>query len=80
MAHANGSEETSTRLGFGMTLKDMPKCTWLLLKNPTFMCLTVSMTTFMMVSTGYGAFIPKFIMNQFNTEASQGAFYAGTST
>ncbi|XP_064652498.1 solute carrier organic anion transporter family member 4C1-like [Lineus longissimus] len=77
MAHADGTEETATRLGFGMTLKDLPKCTWLLLKNPTFMCLTVSMTAFFMVTGGYGAFLPKFIMNQFNTVASQGAFYFG---
>ncbi|XP_064652501.1 solute carrier organic anion transporter family member 4C1-like [Lineus longissimus] len=76
-AHADGSDETTSREGFGYTLKDMPKATAILIKNPTFMCLTFAGVFAMLCAGGFATFMPKFIQNQFNQTASWAAYLTG---
>ncbi|XP_064620771.1 solute carrier organic anion transporter family member 4A1-like [Lineus longissimus] len=75
--HNDGSEKLAMKPGFGMTLKDLPKCTWLLLKNPTFMLLNLAGITAMLLVMAYATFMPKFVQNQFQQTASWSALLTG---
>ena len=77
-AHADGSEAITSKEGFGTSIKDMPTAAWLLLKNPTYMCITFNGVGLGLLSSGFATFLAKFIQNQFGQTAGFAAMIAGT--
>ncbi|MBN3325234.1 SO4C1 protein, partial [Atractosteus spatula] len=77
-AHQDGSENIAVKKNLGKTFKDFPLALVLLLKNPVFMCLsiTISMEGFLM--TGLATFMPKYIENQYGTTSSSAATLGGS--
>ncbi|XP_064621042.1 solute carrier organic anion transporter family member 4C1-like [Lineus longissimus] len=78
MSNGHGTlEENEGVLQGTITLKHLPKNTLLLLRNSTFMLLVVALTCQAMLINGMGAFLPKFIQNQYNVEPSWAAMLTG---
>lgn len=76
-AHHNGSEKVVQEKDIGKTFRDFPVALMLLLKNPVFMCLTISSCSDAFTTAGFAAFLPKFIENQFSRSASFSATIGG---
>jgi hypothetical protein len=68
-------EATSERLE--MTLEDFPCHLLLLLKNPTFVALTMAAAAESGLMAGMAVFLPKFIENQFSLQSSMAALLVG---
>ncbi|XP_069481560.1 solute carrier organic anion transporter family member 4C1 [Ambystoma mexicanum] len=76
-AHNNGSEEYVEEKDIGKTFQDFPVALMVLLRNPVFMCLTISSCSDGFVTAGFATFLPKFIENQFSQSSSFSATIGG---
>lgn len=76
-AHDNGTEVLVSDEGFGLEWKDLPKATWYLLSNPSYLCISITdgLEFFMIVSIS--TFLPKIIANQFGATATFSAIATG---
>ncbi|XP_049876668.1 solute carrier organic anion transporter family member 4A1 [Pectinophora gossypiella] len=61
-------------------LKELPRAAAALLKNPTFMFLNLAGASEGMLISGFAAFLPKLIENQFAVNASEAALLLGVIT
>ncbi|XP_041975302.1 solute carrier organic anion transporter family member 4A1 isoform X2 [Aricia agestis] len=61
-------------------LKELPKAAAALFKNPTFMFLNLAGASEGMLISGFAAFLPKLIENQFAVNASSAALLLGVIT
>ncbi|XP_013188543.2 solute carrier organic anion transporter family member 4A1 [Amyelois transitella] len=61
-------------------LHELPKAAAALLKNPTFMFLNLAGASEGMLISGFAAFLPKLIENQFAVNASEAALLLGVIT
>ncbi|MGH0190153.1 UNVERIFIED_CONTAM: hypothetical protein FKN15_042464 [Acipenser sinensis] len=68
--HHDGSEDIMKEKDVGKSFKDFPLSLKLLLKNPVFMCLTLTATSEGMAAFGISVFFTKFIENQYGKTAS----------
>ncbi|XP_058848824.1 solute carrier organic anion transporter family member 4C1-like isoform X1 [Acipenser ruthenus] len=75
--HHDGSEDIVKEKDVGKSFKDFPLSLKLLLKNPVFMCLTLTATSEGMTSFGTSIFFTKFIENQYGKTASISSLIAG---
>ncbi|XP_074652652.1 solute carrier organic anion transporter family member 4A1-like [Tubulanus polymorphus] len=75
--HQDGSDEIFALTDFGTNLKDLPKVTWILLKNPSFMLITLGSSALGLLVSGFGTFIAKYIENQLYQTSSHAALLAG---
>ena len=78
-AHHDGSDAVIDDPGFGLALKDIPKATWLLIRNPAYMFLCLVDALEFMVIIGVSTFLPKFMQNQFGQTISWSPILAGTT-
>ncbi|XP_056375829.1 solute carrier organic anion transporter family member 4C1-like [Hyla sarda] len=76
-AHNNGSESVVESKNIGKSFKDFPLALWLMLKNPVFMTLTFASCADALITTGFAAFLPKVIENQFSLTSSFSAILGG---
>ncbi|XP_069820773.1 solute carrier organic anion transporter family member 4C1 [Dendropsophus ebraccatus] len=76
-AHNNGSEDFVESKNLGKSFKDFPLALWLMLKNPVLMALTFASCADAFITTGFAAFLPKFIENQFSLTSSFSAILGG---
>lgn len=72
-AHQDGSEEKH----LGASFREFPKVTLMLLKNPTFMLISLAASSEGIVVSGFATFIPKLIQNQFGQTAGFSAILTG---
>ncbi|XP_077145857.1 solute carrier organic anion transporter family member 4C1 [Ranitomeya variabilis] len=76
-AHNNGSESIVESKNLGKNFKDFPLALLLLIKNPVLMTLTFASCSDALITTGFAAFLPKFIENQFSLTSSFSAILGG---
>ncbi|XP_073534044.1 solute carrier organic anion transporter family member 4C1 isoform X2 [Phyllobates terribilis] len=76
-AHDNGSESIVESKNIGKNFKDFPLAFMLLIKNPVLMTLTFASCSDALITTGFAAFLPKFIENQFSLTSSFSAILGG---
>ncbi|KAM5192159.1 solute carrier organic anion transporter family member 4C1 [Mantella aurantiaca] len=76
-AHNNGSEGVVETKNLGKSFKDFPLALWLLVKNTVLMALTFASCADAFITTGFAAFLPKFIENQFSLTSSFAAILGG---
>nr|DBA23381.1 TPA: hypothetical protein GDO54_014297 [Pyxicephalus adspersus] len=76
-AHNNGSEGIVESKNLGKNFKDFPLALWLMIKNPVLMALTFASCADAFITTGFAAFLPKFIENQFSLTSSFAAILGG---
>ncbi|XP_069608341.1 solute carrier organic anion transporter family member 4C1 isoform X2 [Ranitomeya imitator] len=76
-AHNNGSECIVESKNLGKNFKDFPLALLLLIKNPVLMTLTFASCSDALITTGFAAFLPKFIENQFSLTSSFSAILGG---
>ncbi|XP_013383827.1 solute carrier organic anion transporter family member 4C1, partial [Lingula anatina] len=76
-AHQDGGEDEVNRPGFGKSIRDMPTAAKVLLKNPTFVFVTLAGCTEGLVTSGFATFLPKLLQNQFGLTASWAAMLTG---
>ncbi|ELW72943.1 Solute carrier organic anion transporter family member 4C1 [Tupaia chinensis] len=62
---------------FGKSIKDFPTALKSLMKNTVLMCLVLSTSSEALITTGFAAFLPKFIENQFGLTSSFAATLGG---
>ncbi|XP_074656444.1 solute carrier organic anion transporter family member 4A1-like [Tubulanus polymorphus] len=72
-----GSEDQLNKSGFGKSIRDLPKITFLLIKNPTFMMLTLAGAAQLFLAAGFATFIAKYIQNQLYQTPSWSAMLSG---
>lgn len=60
------------------TFKEMPKAFRAILLNPTFFFLNVAGATEGLIISGFSAFMPKVIENQFSINAANSSIIMGT--
>nr|XP_039272294.1 solute carrier organic anion transporter family member 4C1-like [Styela clava] len=75
--HVNAGAEITEKEGFGKSIKDMPVAIMTLLKNPTYILTVSAGASEAFIISGFTAFLPKVIENQYNTTPSAAALYAG---
>ncbi|XP_077318460.1 solute carrier organic anion transporter family member 4C1 [Lithobates pipiens] len=76
-AHNDGSEGIVEAKNLGTNFKDFPLSLWLMVKNPVLMALTFASCSDAFITTGFAAFLPKFIENQFSLTSSFAAILGG---
>uniref|UniRef100_A0A8C5M0G3 Solute carrier organic anion transporter family member n=1 Tax=Leptobrachium leishanense TaxID=445787 RepID=A0A8C5M0G3_9ANUR len=76
-AHNDGSQNIVDEKNLGKSFKDFPISLWLMLKNPVLLSLTFASCADALITTGFAAFLPKFIENQFSLTASFSAILGG---
>ncbi|KAM4050891.1 solute carrier organic anion transporter family member 4C1 [Anomaloglossus baeobatrachus] len=76
-AHNNGSESIVESKNLGKNFKDFPLAFMLMVKNPVLMTLTFASCSDALITTGFAAFLPKFIENQFSLTSSFSAILGG---
>ncbi|XP_074652726.1 solute carrier organic anion transporter family member 4C1-like [Tubulanus polymorphus] len=76
-AHNDGSEDLFRQSNFGEQVRDLPRVTWILLKNPTFISLSLAACCSQLVVQGFGNFLAKYVENQFSQTASFSAIVTG---
>ncbi|OCT98558.1 solute carrier organic anion transporter family member 4C1-like [Xenopus laevis] len=76
-AHNNGSESIVESKNLGKSCKDFPLALLLLVKNPVLITLTFASCFDAFITTGFAAFLPKFIENQFSLTSSFAAILGG---
>ncbi|XP_008057359.1 solute carrier organic anion transporter family member 6A1 [Carlito syrichta] len=62
---------------FGTSIKDLCAATWILMKNPVFICLALSKATESLLNIGASEFLPIYIENQFMITPSLSTILAG---
>lgn len=78
-AHRGSSEsDVVERVGFGTSIRDLPKSLKILLRNPAFMFLNVAAAFEALLLSGFATFLPKFIESQFGVTASWAALLVGS--
>ena len=75
--HVSKSAKNTSDLEFGTSWRDIPRVTLIILRNPTFIFITLAGTVTLMVGAGFATFISKYIQNQMNLAASTAATYSG---
>lgn len=75
--HNDGGEQRTKLAGFGITMRDLPTATWILVKNPTFLFVTFACASDFLIVGGIVTFLPKFIQSQFGQSDSFSAFLTG---
>ncbi|KAM8962211.1 solute carrier organic anion transporter family member 4C1 [Pelodytes ibericus] len=76
-AHDNGSESKVDQTNLGKSFKDFPVALLLMLKNPVLLTLTFASCADALITTGFAAFLPKFLENQFSLTSSFSAILGG---
>ncbi|KAM3940652.1 solute carrier organic anion transporter family member 4C1-like [Leptodactylus fuscus] len=76
-AHNNGSEGIVDSKNLGKNFKDFPLAFWLMVKNPVLMTLTFASCADAFITTGFAAFLPKYIESQFSLTSSFSAILGG---
>ncbi|XP_071788228.1 solute carrier organic anion transporter family member 4A1-like isoform X2 [Asterias amurensis] len=76
-AHAKSGAEIVSKADFGLTWRDMPTATKLLLRNPTYMLLNVALTADFIFLSGSEAFLPKFLESQFGVSSGDASLIVG---
>jgi len=77
-AHCGSSDDNVVnQVGFGTSVKHLPKSLKILLGNPTFMFLNIAGAFEGLLLSGFAAFLPKFIESQFSVSASWAALVVG---
>lgn len=59
-------------------LADMPRSTFLLVKNPVYMLLNLGAVFEMIIVTGFLTFVPKYLETQFSLKKSLASIVAGS--
>uniref|UniRef100_A0A6I8P779 Solute carrier organic anion transporter family member n=2 Tax=Ornithorhynchus anatinus TaxID=9258 RepID=A0A6I8P779_ORNAN len=72
---ADGAGPSS--LGFGKSIRDLPRAAGRILSNMTFLFVSLSYTAESAIVTAFITFIPKFIESQFGIPASSASIYTG---
>ncbi|MBN3284766.1 SO4C1 protein, partial [Polyodon spathula] len=75
--HHDGSEDIMKQKDVGKSFQDLPLSLKLLLKNPVFMCLSLTASSEGIASFGTSVFFIKFIENQYGKTASISSLIAG---
>lgn len=75
--HQNSGAEITGQNDFGKSIKDMPTAIKLLLRNPTYILTVAGGCSEAFIISGFTAFLPKVIENQYNTTPAEAAKYAG---
>lgn len=70
-------ESAETKTAAFSALRELPKAIAALVKNPTFMFLNLAGASEGMLISGFAAFLPKLIENQFAVNPSQAALLLG---
>lgn len=70
-------ESAATKSTAFSALHELPRAAAALFRNPTFMFLNLAGATEGMLISGFAAFLPKLIENQFAVNASQAAMLLG---
>ncbi|KAF8778400.1 Solute carrier organic anion transporter like protein [Argiope bruennichi] len=78
--HQKLEESEATRVSFGSSVSDLPISFGLLIKNPTFVFLSLAGASEGFLLAGLATFLPKLIESQFSYQASFAAFIVGTVT
>ncbi|XP_033825571.1 solute carrier organic anion transporter family member 4A1-like [Periophthalmus magnuspinnatus] len=73
-----GSHASTSDPQFGKTLRDMPRCVLLLLKNPTFLFLCLAGASDANLIAAMSTFGPKILESQFSLSASKAAAIFGS--
>ncbi|CAH2297106.1 solute carrier organic anion transporter family member 4C1 [Pelobates cultripes] len=76
-AHNDGSENIVDEKNLGKSFKDFPMALWLMMKNPVLISLTLASCADALIITGFAAFLPKYIENQFSLTSSFSAILGG---
>ena len=76
-AHAKSGAEIVSKADFGLTWRDMPTATKLLLRNPTYILLNVALTADFIFLSGSEAFLPKFLESQFGVSSGDASLIVG---
>ncbi|XP_038207850.1 solute carrier organic anion transporter family member 4A1 isoform X1 [Zerene cesonia] len=79
-AKVSEAHESATTSGAFSALRELPRAAAALLRNPTFMFLNLAGASDGLLISGFAAFLPKLIENQFAVSASQAALLLGVIT
>ncbi|KAI5632854.1 organic anion transporter polypeptide (OATP) family domain-containing protein [Phthorimaea operculella] len=74
------AHDTASKSAAFSALKELPRAAAALLKNPTFLFLNLAGASEGMLISGFAAFLPKLIENQFAVNASEAALLLGVIT
>lgn len=75
--HAGASSDVVEKEGFGESIKDLPRATYVMLRNAPFMFTTLGGAAEAFVVAAFTAFLPKYIQTQFSLTAAEAGLYAG---
>ncbi|KAK7884699.1 hypothetical protein WMY93_027822 [Mugilogobius chulae] len=76
--HQSKDDTSASDPHFGKTLRDMPRCVLLLLKNPTFLFLCLAGASDANLIAAMSTFGPKILESQFSLSASKAAAIFGS--
>ncbi|XP_075991572.1 organic anion transporting polypeptide 26F isoform X2 [Anticarsia gemmatalis] len=79
-AKVSEAHESASKSAAFSALHELPKAAGALLRNPTFMFLNLAGASEGMLISGFAAFLPKLIENQFAVNASEAALLLGVIT
>ncbi|XP_072175384.1 solute carrier organic anion transporter family member 4A1-like [Diadema setosum] len=74
---AHNGHEFEVRAGFSGGLIDFPRATWMLIRNPAFMCVSMVSVTETFTLASIAVFGPKYLESQFNMTSGSAAITAG---
>lgn len=78
-SEAHGEDESATSVAF-TKIRELPKALKALLVNPTFFFLNMAGASEGLLVSGFAAFLPKLIENQFSVTASWAALIMGNNS
>ncbi|XP_041479869.1 solute carrier organic anion transporter family member 4A1-like isoform X3 [Lytechinus variegatus] len=74
---AHNGHEFEVRAGLSHSLIDFPRATWMLIRNPAFMCVSMVTVTETFTLASIAVFGPKYLESQFNMTSGSAAITAG---
>lgn len=74
---AHNGHQFEVRAGFSESLMDFPRATWMLIRNPAFMCVSMITVTETFSLASIAVFGPKYLESQFNMTSGAAAITAG---
>ncbi|KAI8437952.1 hypothetical protein MSG28_010617 [Choristoneura fumiferana] len=74
------AHDTASKSAAFSSLRELPRAATALLRNPTFLFLNLAGASEGMLISGFAAFLPKLIENQFAVNASEAAMLLGVIT
>ncbi|XP_030830175.1 solute carrier organic anion transporter family member 4A1 [Strongylocentrotus purpuratus] len=74
---AHNGHQFEVRAGFSESLMDFPRATWMLIRNPAFMCVSMITVTETFSLASIAVFGPKYLESQFNMTSGSAAITAG---